>query len=75
MGIVTSYLFQPHSDNASSWTFNKEYRPAHMFYEIRVVPGAINAVGKQTFTLTPSIYTLVAGDEWGALVLLHFTVT
>jgi hypothetical protein len=23
----------------------------------------------------PSVYTFVAGDEWGALVLLHFSVT
>jgi len=75
MGYVTSYLFQPHSDNASLLTSNKVYRPAHMFYGIGVIPGAINNIGKQTFTLIPSTYTLVAGDEWGTLVLLHFTVT
>jgi len=23
----------------------------------------------------PGVYTVVAGDEWGALVVLHFTVT
>ena len=23
----------------------------------------------------PGVYTVVAGDEWGALVLVHFTVT
>jgi hypothetical protein len=23
----------------------------------------------------PGIYTVVGGDEWGALVILHFTVT
>jgi len=25
--------------------------------------------------LIPGLYTVVAGDEWGALVLVHFTVT
>jgi len=23
----------------------------------------------------PGVYTVVAGDEWGALVVLHFTVS
>jgi len=24
---------------------------------------------------TPGIYTVVGGDEWGALVILHFTIS
>ena len=32
--------------------------------------------GKATFTtFEPGVYTVVAGDEWGALVFVHFTVT
>jgi hypothetical protein len=23
----------------------------------------------------PGVYTVIAGDEWGALVILHFTVS
>jgi hypothetical protein len=31
--------------------------------------------GKATFTnFEPGVYTVVAGDEWGALVFVHFTV-
>jgi hypothetical protein len=34
--------------------------------------GQIGSASFQDFT--PGVYTVVAGDEWGALVFLHFTV-
>jgi len=35
--------------------------------------GAYPAAVQHNFD--PGVYTIVAGDEWGALVILHFTVT
>jgi hypothetical protein len=47
-----------------------------MLYGIDVFAGAVkNAAVNQLTSSAPSTYTLAAGDEWGALVLLHFSVT
>jgi hypothetical protein len=27
------------------------------------------------YNFTPGVYTVVGGDEWGSLVVLHFTVS
>jgi hypothetical protein len=74
-GIV-SYDFQPWSDVAIIYTsYDSE-------------PWSINMTAKVTFAgfwsgsrpnatfgnFTPGIYTVVGGDEWGALVILHFTI-
>ncbi|MHB1868396.1 MAG: hypothetical protein ACYCPP_05565, partial [Nitrososphaerales archaeon] len=67
--LVTGYLFQPQSDVAA------------------VLPGGsvtpmvanltVSHVYKnytQSQALRPGVYTIVAGDEWGALTMLHFNV-
>ena len=73
---VTSYAFQPNSDNASYSASNKESPPASMLYGIDILAGSVNDIAvNQLPSSAPSTYTLVAGDEWGALVLLHFSVT
>jgi len=84
---VTSYSFMPNSYNAS---YSGYYIPNSgplaiigTFLPVRIVAGtAISAVTTTFPSLTnslgstaPSVYTLVAGDEWGDLVLLHFLVT
>jgi hypothetical protein len=46
-----------------------------MLYGIDVFAGTINIDAVNQIGPTPATYTLVAGDEWGTLVLLHFSVT
>jgi hypothetical protein len=97
LGNITSYAFQPNSDNASfaasyysynvcnppqctvqtrSLAFGK-FPPEDMLSGTDVYAGSMNNINgvNQLGSSAPSIYTLVAGDEWGALVLLHFSVT
>jgi hypothetical protein len=77
---TSSYVFQPLSDNAAifqmseptavfSMAMNTEFEPAPTGY------WASNDVGAAFTNFEPGVYTVVAGDEWGALVLVHFTVT
>jgi hypothetical protein len=77
---ISSYVFQPLSDTAAIFQMSEsgtaytmemktEFEPAPTGYWIGNAPNA---------TLTdfqPGVYTVVAGDEWGALVVLHFTVS
>jgi hypothetical protein len=79
-GIV-SYDFQPESDIAVIHT-NWDSEPGAIKTSINMTAG-VTASGfwtgshpNATFSnFTPGIYTVVGGDEWGALVVLHFTVT
>jgi MFS family permease len=77
MMAVASYDFQPWSSIADIYTSHD------------VVPYSLNMTTPLTATgfwtgsrpdatfsnFTPGVYTLVGGDEWGALVVLHFTVS
>jgi hypothetical protein len=94
---VTSYAFQPNSDNASFsasyYSYNVCNPPQCSVQTESLAFGVFPPEGMQTGTSiyagsykntvganqlgssAPSTYTLVAGDEWGALVLLHFSVT
>ena len=76
---ISSYVFQPLSDNAAvfqmsestaSFTagMNAEFEPAPTGY------WASNEVGAAFTNFEPGVYTIVAGDEWGALAVVHFTV-
>ena len=71
------YEFKPLSDNATvvgscvppcsyDLQINQELQLSH--YWTGSYPATINS-------FNPGVYTVVAGDEWGALVVLHFTVT
>jgi len=71
------YEFKPLSDNATvvgscvppcsyDLQINQELQLSH--YWTGSYPATINSFDS-------GIYTIVAGDEWGALVVLHFTVT
>ena len=74
-GIV-SYDFQPGSDiavihtswDSEPWSINMTARVTSAGFWTGSRPNA-------TFSnFTPGIYTVVGGDEWGALVILHFTI-
>jgi hypothetical protein len=77
---ISSYVFQPLSDSAAVFQMsestavftagmNAEFEPAPTGY------WASNNVGATFTNFEPGVYTVVAGDEWGALVEVHFTVT
>ncbi len=76
---ISSYVFEPLSDNAAVFQMSEstavftiamdtEFEPAPMGYWVS------NNVGAAFTNFEPGVYTVVAGDEWGALVLVHFTV-
>jgi hypothetical protein len=73
---ITSYDFQPSSDNANIYTsYNSEPLTIAMTAEVSA-KGFWSPGSKSTFSnFTPGIYTVVAGDEWGALIVLHFIVS
>jgi hypothetical protein len=73
---AVSYDFQPWSDVAGvyigygwpPWSTNLTAQVTSAGFWTGSRPNA-------TFSnFTPGIYTIVGGDEWGALVILHFTV-
>ena len=73
---ITSYDFQPVSDNAEIYA-NHDSAP----FPISMTT-AVNSTGywssgaDSTFSnFTPGIYTVVGGDEWGTVVLLHLVVS
>jgi Putative Ig domain len=79
-GDTSSYVFQPLSDIASVFqmsestagftiAMNTEFEPAPTGY------WANNDIGAAFTRFEPGVYTVVAGDEWGALVIVHFTVS
>jgi hypothetical protein len=74
---VTAFHFKPLSDIATldgtvidqSATFEMSTEISVWSYWMGSPPNAVSQ------NLEPGIYTVVAGDEWGALVVLHFTIT
>jgi hypothetical protein len=81
---VTSYSFLPKEDVANYsgyFVTSSQSPPARQESYTRIAFGAsIYAANGTGFyssldSSLPSTYTLVAGDEWGQVVLLHFKVT
>lgn len=81
---VTSYSFLPNSDivnysgNFPSPTPNEttKGRSSTILYFFGTIYAANGTGGYDSLgSALPSNYTLVAGDEWGQLTLLHFKVT
>jgi hypothetical protein len=74
-GII-SYDFRPWSDHADVYVdYGLMPWSANMTISVTVAgfwTGSSAAAVASNFT--PGMYTLVGGDEWGALVILHFTV-
>ena len=72
---IDGFLFQPLSDNA---TVYGSCGSAACFDETVSATVSVTGYwtgGPSTFTSFPSgVYTAVAGDEWGGLAILHFTV-
>jgi hypothetical protein len=72
----TSYSFSPFIDvavlNGGEYNSSNAIR---LHIEISVNVYWPNNESASSNNFEPGIYTVVAGDEWGTLVVLHFTVT
>ena len=71
MRLVTGYLFQPASDLAVVLPGGPNATATQM--SANVTATAVYASPSPT-PLGPGIYTVAAGDEWGSVVLTHFTI-
>lgn len=71
IGIV-DYVFEPSSTQATVETYNSTNYPVSMQYHITFNGYYQN----QRFQpLEPGVYTIVGDDEWGHVLVNHFTVT
>ena len=71
---ITGYLFQTMSDNATVLPGTGE---TPMATEVQA-SGTYNSTGNKLNQLTPfapGTYTVVAGDEWGNMVFVYFSVS
>ena len=74
---INSYAFQPSSDIASvfgSCDPNPCLSDFKISSEITVTGYWVNGQGAAPSNFTPGVYTVVAGDEWGTITVLHFVV-
>lgn len=74
---AVSYNFQPSSDIAAIYTgYDSEPWSINMTAKVTSAGFWTGSRPNATFSdFTPGIYTVVGGDEWGALVVLHFTIS
>ena len=76
----TSYRFHPSSDIAnvegSDFTSNSAQPIKCEITTEGYWPDNFQSAQRsdQQYWFTPGVYTVAAGDEWGALIVLHFTV-
>jgi Putative Ig domain len=77
---ISSYVFQPLSHNAAVFQMSEStavFNDMEMNTEFEPAPTghwASNEAGSTFTNFEAGVYTIVAGDEWGNLVILHFTV-
>ncbi|MGH9920514.1 MAG: hypothetical protein ACRD6W_16795, partial [Nitrososphaerales archaeon] len=71
MRLVTGYLFQPASDLAVVLPGGPNATAMQM--SANVTATAVYASPSPT-PLEPGTYTVAAGDEWGSVALVHFTI-
>ncbi len=68
--------FQPWSYVATLYTSNSEPYSINMTARVTSAGFWTGSCCNATFSnFTPGMYTVVGGDEWGALVTLHFTIS
>jgi hypothetical protein len=70
------YTFQPWSSIATIYTgYDSEPWSTNLTAQVTSAGFWTGSRPNAAFSnFTPGIYTVVGGDEWGALVILHFTV-
>ena len=74
---ISMYAFQPSGDTADLFQLGGTDPVLTEGMNVQIHPAGY-WTGSPNGALTnfvPGVYTVVAGDEWGALVVLHFTVS
>lgn len=74
---INAYAFQPLSDSASvigSCEPNPCFTDFKVSSEVTVTGYWSNGQESILGNFTPGVYTVVGGDEWGSLAVLHFIV-
>ena len=74
---INRYIFQPSSDVAAIFQTSgtNPVVTENMNAEVQINGYWMAGQNLNEDNFAPGVYTVVAGDEWGALVVLHFTVT
>jgi hypothetical protein len=74
--VYYDFDFQPWSDVATIYLDNFEPYSINMIATVTSAGFWTGSRPNATFSnFTPGIYTIVGGDEWGALVILHFAIS
>ena len=75
--FINRYDFQPSSDVAAIFqsSSTNPVSTENMNAEVQTNGYWMASQNLNEYNFTPGVYTVVAGDEWGALVMVHFTVT
>ena len=78
---VTAYSFQPSSDMANPIRITNP-SPTGSFHQLKYEltiqgywPDNVYSSNSQLTTFDTGVYTVVGGDEWGNVVVLHFYIT
>jgi len=77
-GVYYYFDFQPWSNIVTIYTSYDHFTPFSINMTAKVVSAGFWTGSRPNATFgnfTPGIYTVVGGDEWGALVILHFTIS
>jgi hypothetical protein len=73
--LVTGYLFQPASDLAVVLPSGPNATATEMSANVTATGQyGVGPSPSSSVPLGPGTYTAVAGDEWGSLVVVHFTI-
>ena len=76
MFVVNGYSFQPQSDNASLGTTSTGAISIPMTDAVNTNGSWTGRTMGSTFhEFQPGVFTVVAGDEWGDVAIVHFTVS
>jgi len=71
---VSGYLFQPMSDLAVVLPSGPNGLTTPMSANLTASAEYSNGSSSSSTPLAPGTYTVAAGDEWGSVVLIHFTI-
>ncbi|MHB8567248.1 MAG: hypothetical protein ACYC7D_13085 [Nitrososphaerales archaeon] len=78
--FVRYYVFQPMSDDGSTYVLSGNGTSTFCCGNPPPISGSLNVTSywdrtNTEHSLSAGVYTVIGGDEWGQLVLLHFVVT
>ena len=74
---IDTYAFQPLSDIAAVFQISdtNPVSTENMNAEVQTTGYWIGSTAVTLTNFDPGVYTVVGGDEWGSLLVVHFTVS